>query len=141
MSGIAAAAASLQAVRATANDDAARLSALIDKVRTTVAATIPDVEVVGDPVERLPHLVTFSCLYVEGEALLHALDRRGFAVSSGSSCTSSTLEPSHVLTAMGVLTHGNIRMSLHRETTTDEVDRFLAELPAIVAGLRAEVGM
>jgi cysteine desulfurase len=138
---ILAAAASLQAVRATANDDAARLSALVDKVRTTVAATIPDVEVVGDPVERLPHLVTFSCLYVEGEALLHALDRRGFAVSSGSSCTSSTLEPSHVLAAMGVLTHGNIRISLHRETTTDEVDRFLAELPAIVAGLRAEVGM
>ena len=52
-----------------------------------VAATVPDVEVVGDPVHRLPHLVTFSCLYVDGEALLHALDRRGFAVSSGSSCT------------------------------------------------------
>ena len=73
--------------------EAARLSALVERIRATVAATVPDVEVVGDPVERLPHLVTFSCLYVDGEALLHALDRRGFAVSSGSSCTSSTLRP------------------------------------------------
>jgi cysteine desulfurase len=86
-------------------------------------------------------VVTFSCLYVDGEALLTALDRRGFAVSSGSACTSSTLRPSHVLAAMGVLTHGNIRLSLHRDTTPAQVDRFLAELPGIVAALRAEVGM
>jgi cysteine desulfurase len=102
---------------------------------------VPDVEVVGDPVHRLPHLVTFSCLYVDGEALLHALDRRGFAVSSGSSCTSDTLRPSHVLAAMGVLTHGNVRVSLHRETTEEQVDRFLEELPGVVASLRAEVGI
>jgi cysteine desulfurase len=102
---------------------------------------VPDVEVVGDPVDRLPHLVTFSCLYVDGEALLHALDRRGFAVSSGSSCTSDTLRPSHVLAAMGALTHGNVRISLHRESTSEEVDRFLAELPGIVRDLRAQVGM
>jgi cysteine desulfurase len=113
----------------------------VDRIRSTVAATVPDVEVVGDPVERLPHLVTFSCLYVDGEALLHALDRHGFAVSSGSSCTASTLEPSHVLVAMGVLSHGNIRVSLHRETTEDDVDRFLVELPEIVATLRAEAGV
>jgi cysteine desulfurase len=138
---ILAAAASLRAVRATAHEEAARLSVLIDRIRTTVAQTVPDVEIVGDPVDRLPHLVTFSCLYVDGESLLHALDQRGFAVSSGSSCTSSTLQPSHVLAAMGALTHGNVRISLPRETTSDDVDRFLAELPAIVAGLRAEVGM
>jgi cysteine desulfurase len=96
---------------------------------------------VGDPVDRLPHLVTFSCLYLDGEALLHALDRAGFAVSSGSSCTSSTLRPSHVLEAMGVLSHGNVRVSLHRETTEDEVDRFLAVLPGVVADLRAEAGV
>nr|WP_240942281.1 aminotransferase class V-fold PLP-dependent enzyme [Planosporangium thailandense] len=136
-----AAAASLRAVLSTAGAEAARLSALVDRVRATVAETVPDVEVVGDPVDRLPHLVTFSCLYVDGEALLHALDRHGFAVSSGSSCTSSTLRPSHVLEAMGVLSHGNVRISLHRDTTSDEVDRFLSVLPGVVADLRAQAGV
>jgi cysteine desulfurase len=138
---VVAAAAALRAATGEAPALAARLSPLIDRIRTTVAATVPDVAVVGDPVDRLPHLVTFSCLYLDGEALLHALDRRGFAVSSGSSCTSSTLEPSHVLAAMGALTQGNVRVSLHRETTAAQVDRFLAELPGIVAGLRAEAGV
>ncbi len=138
---VVAAAAALRAVSAEAAAEALRLAPLVDRIRATVAATVPDVEVVGDPVDRLPHLVTFSCLYVDGEALLHALDRRGFAVSSGSSCTSSTLRPSHVLEAMGVLSHGNVRVSLHRGTTQAQVDRFLAELPGIVADLRAEAGV
>ncbi|MFC4021215.1 cysteine desulfurase family protein [Micromonospora sp. GCM10011542] len=138
---VVAAAASLRAAAADAAAEAARLAPLVDRIRERVAARVPDVEVVGDPVDRLPHLVTFSCLYVDGEALLHALDRRGFAVSSGSSCTSSTLRPSHVLEAMGVLSHGNVRISLHRETTEADVDRFLAELPGIVAALRAEAGV
>jgi cysteine desulfurase len=138
---VVAAAAALRAVAAEAATEAVRLTALVDRIRGSVAATVPDVEVVGDPVERLPHLVTFSCLYVDGEALLHALDRRGFAVSSGSSCTSDTLEPSHVLVAMGVLSHGNVRVSLHRDTNPAEVDRFLAELPSVVADLRAEAGV
>ncbi|MEU1247519.1 cysteine desulfurase family protein [Micromonospora arida] len=138
---VVAAAASLRAAAADAAAEAARLAPLVDRLRERVAAEVPDVEVVGDPVLRLPHLVTFSCLYVDGEALLHALDRRGFAVSSGSSCTSSTLRPSHVLEAMGVLSHGNVRVSLHRETTEADVERFLTELPGIVAGLRAEAGV
>lgn len=138
---IVAAAASLRAVHADAATEARRLGQLVDRIRDRVAATVPDVEVVGDPVHRAPHLVTFSCLYVDGEALLHALDRRGFAVSSGSSCTSSTLRPSHVLEAMGVLSHGNIRVSLHRETTEEQVDRFLGELPGIVADLREQAGV
>lgn len=138
---VVAAAASLRAVAADAATEAARLAPLVDRIRARVAAEVPDVEVVGDPERRLPHLVTFSCLYVDGEALLHALDRRGFAVSSGSSCTSSTLRPSHVLEAMGVLSHGNVRVSLHRNTTDADVDRFLAELPQIVADLRAEAGV
>src|SRR5690606_10721761 len=137
---IVAAAAALRIAAEEAAAEAQRLSALVDRIRSTVAATVPDVEVLGDPVDRLPHLVTFSCLYVDGEALLHALDRRGFAVSSGSSCTSSALRPSHVLEAMGVLSHGNVRISLHRDTTEEEVDRFLAALPGIVESLRAEVG-
>ncbi|MFI7574108.1 cysteine desulfurase family protein [Micromonospora sp. NPDC049497] len=138
---VVAAAASLRAAAADAAAEAARLAPLVDRIRARVAAEVPDVEVVGDPYHRLPHLVTFSCLYVDGEALLHALDRRGFAVSSGSSCTSSTLRPSHVLEAMGVLSHGNVRVSLHRETTAAEVERFLAELPGVVAELRAEAGV
>ena len=102
---------------------------------------MPDVQVVGDPDARLPHLVTFSCLYVDGEALVTALDREGFAINSGSSCTASTLEPSHVLVAMGVLTHGNARVSLPRGIDAAEVDRFLEVLPRVVADLRAEAGV
>ncbi|WP_432899240.1 cysteine desulfurase family protein [Micromonospora matsumotoense] len=138
---VVAAAASLRAAAADAAAESARLTPLVDLIRARVAAEVPDVEVVGDPVDRLPHLVTFSCLYVDGEVLLHALDRRGFAVSSGSSCTSSTLRPSHVLEAMGVLSHGNVRVSLHRDTTGADVERFLAELPGIVADLRADAGV
>jgi cysteine desulfurase len=138
---VVAAAAALRAATAEAETEAVRLSALVDRIRATVTATVPDVEVVGDPVRRLPHLVTFSCLYVDGEALLHALDRQGFAVSSGSSCTASTLRPSHVLEAMGVLSHGNVRVSLHRGTTEQDVDRFLAVLPGLVAAIRTEAGM
>ena len=134
-----AAAAALQAVVDERDEVNARQFALVDRIRAAVAE-IPDVEVVGDPVNRLPHLVTFSCLYVDGEALVTELDRRGFGVASGSACTASTLEPSHVLAAMGVLTHGNVRVSLTRDTTEDQVDAFLAVLPGIVAGLRAEVG-
>ena len=134
-----AAAAALQAVVNERDEVNARQFALVDRIRAA-AAEIPDVEVVGDPVNRLPHLVTFSCLYVDGEALVTELDRRGFGVASGSACTASTLEPSHVLAAMGVLTHGNVRVSLTRDTTEDQVDAFLAVLPGIVAGLRAEVG-
>ncbi|WP_092546980.1 cysteine desulfurase family protein [Actinoplanes derwentensis] len=137
---VVAAAASLRAAAGEAEAEGVRLGALVDRIRERVAATVPDVEIVGDPVGRLPHLVTFSCLYVDGEALLHALDRRGFAVSSGSSCTSSTLRPSHVLEAMGVLSHGNVRVSLHRGVTEADVDRFLAVLPGVVADLRAEAG-
>ncbi len=137
---IVAAAASLRAVLADRDEHAVRHAALVDRIRRVVAATVPDVDVVGDPDDRLPHIVTFSCLYVDGEALLTGLDRRGFAVSSGSSCTSSTLEPSHVLVAMGALTSGNVRVSLHRGTTKAEVDEFLTVLPGVVADVRGELG-
>ncbi|MGZ4447394.1 MAG: cysteine desulfurase family protein [Nocardioides sp.] len=135
-----AAAAALQAVVGERETTNARQSALVDRVRAA-AARIPDVEVVGDAVARLPHLVTFSCLYVDGEALVTELDRRGFSVASGSACTASTLEPSHVLAAMGVLTHGNVRVSMARGTTEAEVDRFLVELPDVVAAIRREAGL
>lgn len=138
--GALAAAAALQSVVAERTETNARQSALIDRLRAGVSR-IPDTEVVGDPVERLPHLVTFSFLYVDGEAIVTELDRRGFSIASGSACTASTLEPSHVLTAMGALTHGNLRVSLARETTGAEIDRLLTELPEVVASIRAEAGL
>ena len=87
-----AAAAALQARLSEAEELNKQHRAWIDEVRRRVAADIPDVEVVGDPDDRLPHILTFSCLYVDGEALVTALDAEGFAVSSGSACTSSTLQ-------------------------------------------------
>lgn len=138
---IVAAAAALRATVSESVTESARLSALVDRVRTEVPRLVPDVEVIGDPVVRAPHIVTFSCLYVEGEALLTELDKAGFSVSSGSSCTASTLRPSHVLEAMGVLTHGNVRVSLPRGTSATDVDRFLAFLPGAVRRIREEAGV
>jgi cysteine desulfurase len=137
---VVAAAASLRAVRAEAAAEAVRLRELTERIRARVPQLVPDVEVVGDPEHRLPGIVTFSCLYVDGEALLHALDREGFSVSSGSSCTSSTLTPSHVLTAMGVLTEGNVRVSLPPGTAEEDVERFLGVLAGAVAGVREKLG-
>jgi len=138
---VVAAATALEAVRSEAAAEGARLSALVDRLRAEVPRLVPDVQVVGHPTQRLPHLMTFSLLYVDGEAVVTELDRAGFAVSSGSSCTASTLTPSHVLAAMGVLTHGNVRVSLGRGTSADEVDRFLAVLPGLVERLRAQSGV
>ncbi len=138
---VVAAAASLRAFVAERTQAETRLRALIDRIRTEVASRVADVEVVGDPLDRLPHIVTFSCLYVDGEALVHALNAQGFSVSSGSACTSETGQPSHVLTAMGVLSHGNVRVSLHPGITAAEVDRFLDVLPETVRRLRATSGV
>ncbi|MFF1638467.1 cysteine desulfurase/sulfurtransferase TusA family protein [Streptomyces sp. NPDC058246] len=137
---VVAAAAALRAVRAEAAAQAARLRELTDRIRVRVPGLVPDVEVVGDELHRLPGIVTFSCLYVDGETLLHELDRAGFSVSSGSSCTSSTLTPSHVLKAMGVLSEGNVRVSLPPGTSSEDVDRFLSVLPGAVAGVREKLG-
>jgi cysteine desulfurase len=135
---ILAAAAALQAVVAERDAENPREHALVGWLRRVIGG-FPDVEVVGDPSDRLPHLLTFSCLYVDGEALVTELDRLGFEVASGSACTSSTLEPSHVLAAMGALTHGNVRVSVDRNTTEDDVERFLAELPGAIDRLRARL--
>lgn len=137
---IVASVAALRAVRAEADAEAVRLRALTERIRARVPRSVPDVEVVGDPERRLPGIVTFSCLYVDGEVLLTKLDRAGFSVSSGSSCTSGTLTPSHVLKAMGVLSEGNVRVSLPPGVASEEVDRFLEVLPGVVAGVRAQLG-
>jgi cysteine desulfurase len=132
-----AAAAALEAMEAERLARETALRALTCRIRREIPEAIPDTVVYGDPVNGLPHIVTMCFLYVNGEALVTELDRAGFGVSSGSACTADTLQPSHVLEAMGVITHGNVRVSLPRATTADTVERFLAVLPGIVARLRA----
>ncbi|MFC0647330.1 cysteine desulfurase family protein [Cellulomonas phragmiteti] len=136
---LAAAVALQEAVADRGRADAHR-RALVDVVRRRVAAEVPDVQVHGDPVDRLPHVVTFSCLYADGESVVDRLDRAGFGVGSGSACTSSALEPSHVLAAMGVLTQGNVRLSLPSDVTAADVHRFCDVLPGAVADVRAALG-
>jgi cysteine desulfurase len=137
---ILAAAAALVAVDAERLALGAALRALTGEIRGKVPVLVPDTAVHGDPAGGLAHIVTFSCLYVDGEALVTELDKAGFSVSSGSACTSDTQRPSHVLAAMGALTHGNVRVSLPRGTTPVPVAEFLALLPGIVAGLRDMAG-
>jgi cysteine desulfurase len=112
---------------------------LVDRLRSGIVARVPDVDVAGDPVRRLPHLLTFSALYVDGETLTLELDKAGFAVASGSACSASSEHPSHVLAAMGALTHGNVRIGLTWTTAAAEISQFLTELPPIVARIRATV--
>jgi cysteine desulfurase len=133
--GIAAMTAALDARLAEAPAENERLGRLSDRLRAGLAA-IPDVVVHDQARERLPHLVAFSVLYVEGEALLLLLDAHGIAVHSGSSCTADTQEPSHVLAAMGAITHGSVRVSFLGDAGDADVDRLLAVLPATVAELR-----
>ncbi len=133
-----AAAVGLQAAAAEAAAEGARLRPLVDRLRREVPAAVPDLEAVGDPVDRLPHLAAFSSPYLDGEGLLRGLDREGLAVSSGSSCSASVLEPSHVLTAMGLLSSGSLRVSLHRGTSEHDVDRLLDALPRVAAEQRGD---
>ena len=136
-----AAAAALDAVAATREEVAQRQHALVDHLRREVLARVPDVDVAGDPDRRAPHLLTFSALYVDGETLTLELDRAGFAVASGSACSASSEHPSHVLAAMGALTHGNVRLGLTRTTTQAEVDAFVDVLPGVVAEIRSRLGV
>jgi cysteine desulfurase len=134
-----AAAVALQEHEENRAEESARLSALVDRIRGTVAL-MEGIDVQGDPVERLPHVLTFSCLYADGEALVSRLNREGFAVGSGSACATGTLEPSRVLAAVGALTHGNVRIALHPAITEEDVERFLAVLPQVLADVRAQAG-
>jgi cysteine desulfurase len=127
---------------AEADQDAAdrKLRRLTGVIRERLPELVPDCVVHGDPVNALAHIVTFSCLYIDGEALVIELDKAGFSVSSGSACASDTEQPSHVLAAMGALTHGNVRVSLPADTAEDSVMAFLDVLPDIVSRLRGSVG-
>jgi cysteine desulfurase len=118
--------------------DVAREKKLRDRLETGLLA-IPDTEINGDRKHRLPNTTNIGFKYIEGEAILLSLDKFGICASSGSACTSGSLEPSHVLRAMGLpytTLHGSIRFSLSRYTADAEVDRVLEVMPGIVQRLR-----
>ena len=119
---------------------AARMSALRDKLMDGILERIPDVRVNGSRAHRLPNNVNVSVRYIEGESMLLRLDLAGIAASSGSACTSGSLDPSHVLLAIGLpheVAHGSLRMTLGTETTEAEIDEVLNVLPGIVSELRS----
>ncbi|NDV99391.1 cysteine desulfurase NifS [Salipiger sp. PrR002] len=123
----------------TMAEDGARMAALRDKLETGLIESIGHCFVTGDPHDRLPNTATVAFEYIEGEAILLKLNAAGIAASSGSACTSGSLEPSHVLRAMDIpftAAHGAIRFSLSRETTEAEIDHVLQVMPEIIAGLR-----
>ncbi|HYX16833.1 MAG TPA: cysteine desulfurase NifS [Nostoc sp.] len=118
----------------------ARERKLRDRLEQSLLAKIPDCVVNGDITQRLPNTTNIGFKYIEGEAILLSLNKYGICASSGSACTSGSLEPSHVLRAMGLpytTLHGSIRFSLCRYTTEAEIDRVIEVMPSIVERLRA----
>ena len=119
-------------------ENAVKVGALRDKLMKGIAESIPDVKLNGHPTKRLPNNVNYSIRYIEGESILLMLDINGIAASSGSACTSGSLDPSHVLLAMGLpheIAHGSLRLTLSEFTTEEEVDYVLDLLPQIVQRL------
>ena len=119
--------------------DTQRITVLRDKLLCGIPERIPHVIVTGHPQRRLPHIASFCLRYIEGEGILLSLDLADICASSGSACTSGSLEPSHVLMAMGYsheVAHGSLRLSLGRPNTQAEIDQVLDVLPGIIARLR-----
>jgi cysteine desulfurase len=126
--------------RAEMGAEVGRLTRMRERLVEGVIERIPQIRLNGHPTRRLPNNVNVSVASVEGESLAVSLDLEGIAVSTGSACSSETMEPSHVLTAMGVpveLARGSVRFSLGRENTDAEIDRVLEAFPRIVGRLRA----
>jgi len=121
------------------DEERTTVSRLRDRLEQGLLAACPDASVNGDTQNRLPNTANISFEYIEGEAILLRLDEHGICASSGSACSSGSLEPSHVLRAMGIpytAVHGSIRFSLSRYTTAAEVDRVIDIMPGIVKELR-----
>jgi cysteine desulfurase len=120
-------------------EENSRVKKLRDKLEDEVLASCPDCRLNGDKQRRLPNTSNISFEYIEGEAILLMLDRYGICASSGSACTSGSLEPSHVLRAMGVpftAAHGSVRFSLSRYNTEEEINFVIEKMPQIVNRLR-----
>src|SRR5271166_434470 len=111
-----------------------------DRLEQGILAEVPNAFVTGDPSNRLPNTANIAFEYIEGESILLMLNKEGIAASSGSACTSGSLEPSHVMRAMGIpytAAHGTVRFSLSRYNTMDEIERVVATVPPILAHLRS----
>lgn len=116
-----------------------QVKAMRDRLEQGLLAAIPNAFVTGDPTNRLPNTCNIAFEYIEGEAILLMLNKMGIAASSGSACTSGSLEPSHVMMAMGIpytAAHGTIRFSFSRYNKPEEVDQVIAVVPKIIANLR-----
>ncbi len=121
------------------NDEGTKLAALRDRLEAGILATCPNVRVNGDRAHRLPNALNVSFECVEGEAIAYHLRDLGICISTGSECASGSLDPSHVIRAMGVpftAVHGSVRFSLSRYSTDDEVDYVLEKLPPVIKNLR-----
>ena len=134
--GAVAAATALENATADLGRSSTHRARLLQILRERVPTLAEDVVALGGS-PAAPHIVCFTVLYADGEVLVNELDRAGFAVSSGSACTSDTRRPSHVLAAMGAITHGNLRLSLPPEATEADVAGLLAALPSAIAAARA----
>ena len=138
--GVVGMAAALEKAAANLEENGVRLTYLRDKLIKGILDAIPYTRLNGHSLKRLPGNVNVSIQYIEGEALLLRLDLAGIAASSGSACTSGSLDPSHVLLAIGLpheVAHGSLRLSLTDSNTEEEVDEVLRVLPKIVETLRA----
>jgi len=121
------------------NDENTRVKVMCERLEGELLRLIPSARINGGGAERLPNTVSIAFEFVEGEAILLLLSEKGICASSGSACTSGSLEPSHVLRAMGVpftCAHGSIRFSLSRFTTDAEIDAVVREMPPIIHRLR-----
>ena len=119
--------------------EAVQLTAMRDKLEAGLLAKCPNVRVNGDKANRLPNTLNVSFEYIEGEAIAYHLSDLGICISTGSACASGSLDPSHVIRAMGVpftAIHGSVRFSLSRYNTMDEVDYVLDKLPPVIKNLR-----
>ncbi|BAH75202.1 cysteine desulfurase NifS [Solidesulfovibrio magneticus] len=137
--GIIALAAAMTLAKAHMAEENTRVKALRDRLEAGILAAVPHSQINGDTAHRLPNTTSIAFKFVEGEAILLMLDQYGISASSGSACTSGSLEPSHVLRAMGVpftYAHGSIRFSLSRYTTDADIDLVLDKLPGIIETLR-----
>jgi cysteine desulfurase len=124
---------------ASLGENAARMTTLRDHLQKELAGRIDETVVNGHPTDRLPNTLNMCFRYVEGESMIMMLDMKGVAVSSGSACTSGSLDPSHVLLAIGLtheVAHGSLRFSLGVGTTREEIDYVADILPDIVERLR-----
>ncbi len=138
--GIAALGKAVELATAHIDEENTQVRALRDRLEQGLLSAIEDARLNGHPDQRLPNTSNISFKYIEGEAILLLMDELGICASSGSACTSGSLEPSHVLRALGVpftYAHGSIRFSLSRYNTRDEVDTVVREMPGIVRRLRA----